>query len=76
MTGYPAGKDTMTYKDCIHYLLTYKDGMIDKEEILYKNGTGSITVNSAKEMTWRDDQDHVADNIVYVKMNRPLGGGL
>ena len=76
MTGYPAGKDTMTYKDCIHYLLTYKDGLIDKEEILYKNGTGSITVNSAKEMTWRDDQDHVADNIVYVKMNRPLGGGL
>ena len=50
--------------------------MIDKEEVLYKNGTGSITVNSAKEMTWRDDQDHVADNIVYVKMNRPLGGGL
>ncbi|MBR4907705.1 MAG: hypothetical protein IKZ43_01685 [Acidaminococcaceae bacterium] len=76
MSAEPAGKDVMEYKDCIHSLLTYKDGAIDKEEILYKNGTGAITVNSAKEMTWRDDQDHIADKIVYVKLNRPLGGGL
>ena len=76
MSAVPAGKNVMEYKDCTHYLLTYKDERIDREDILYKNGTGTISVNSNGKMTWRDNQDHIADKIVYEKLNRPQGGGL
>ena len=50
----------MQYKDCQHYLLTFNAAnrnMIDREETIHLNGTGTITVNRANEMIWRDDQD-------------------
>ena len=79
MTAVPISKDTMQYKDCQHYLLTFNAtnrNIIDKEETINLNGTGTITVNSANEMIWKDDQDRRAENCVFFKMDRPLGGGL
>ncbi len=63
------------YRDCIHYLLTYGVQYLEKEDILYENGTGRFIMNGGR-VTWIDDQDHVADNSVFVKSTSPNGGGL
>ena len=79
LTAKPISKDTMQYKDCQHYLLTFNAtnrNVIDREETIHLNGTGTITVNSANEMIWRDDQDRRAADCVFVKLNLPDGGGL
>lgn len=79
LTAKPISKDTMQYKDCQHYLLTFNAtnrNIIDREETIHLNGTGTITVNRANEMIWRDDQDRRAADCVFVKLNLPDGGGL
>lgn len=76
MSAIPVDSNTLQFKDCSHYLLTYKGKTIDKEELLYENGTGSLTMNSAGEIIWRDDQEHKGDTVSYVKLNLPDGGGL
>ena len=79
LTAVPISKDTMQYKDCQHYLLTFNasnPNIIDREETVHLNGTGTISMNSANEMIWRDDQDHRAADCVFVKLNLPDGGGL
>ena len=79
LTAKPISKDTMQYKDCQHYLLTFNAttrNVIDREETIHLNGTGTITVNRANEMIWRDDQDRRAADCVFVKLNLPDGGGL
>ena len=79
LTAVPISKDTMQYKDCQHYLLTFNSSnpnIIDREDTVHLNGTGTIMVNSANEMIWRDDQDHRAADCVFVKLNLPDGGGL
>ena len=78
LTAVPISKDTMQYKDCMHFLVTFNasnPNVVDREETVNLNGTGTITVNSANEMIWRDDQDRRAENCIFVKMDRPLGGG-
>lgn len=79
LTAKPISKDTMQYKDCQHYLLTFNAtnrNVIDREETIHLNGTGTITVNRANEMIWHDDQDRRAADCVFVKLNLPDGGGL
>ena len=76
MTAKPAGKHVLEYTDCSHYLLTFGEKYIEKEELLYKDGTGSLRMVSTKRITWQDDQDHKADGTAFVPLTSPLGGGL
>lgn len=76
MSAVPVGKGIMKYSDCSHYLLTFGDKYIEKEELLYENGTGTISFTGPKRIVWIDDQDHVADDSVFIPLRSPLGGGL
>ena len=76
MTAKPAGKHVLEYTDCSHYLLTFGEKYIEKEELLYKDGTGSLRMAGTKRITWQDDQDHKADGAAFVPLTSPLGGGL
>ena len=56
--------------------MTYGDKYIEKEELLYQDGTGTISFTGTKRIVWIDDQDHVADDFVFIPLRSPLGGGL
>ncbi len=76
MTAKPTDDNTLQYEDGNHHLVTYGQKYIDKEELLYKNGTGRILMVGDKRIVWEDDQDHKADDILFVPLRSPLGGGL
>ena len=76
MSAYPAGEHMLRYKDCIHYLLTFNGTVVEREEILYENGTGTVVMEGLKRVRWFDDQDHKADDVLYIPLRSPLGGGL
>ena len=76
MTAKPAGEHVLQYTDCRHYLLTFGEKYIEKEELLYQDGTGSLRMVGAKRIEWQDDQEHKADGDVFVPLSSPLGGGL
>ena len=76
MTAKPAGNHVLQYTDCKHYLLTFGEKYIEKEELLYEDGTGSLHMVAAKRITWQDDQEHKADGAAFVPLTSPLGGGL
>ena len=66
MTAVPADGNTLRYKDCIHTMLSAGDDSAAPMEILYKNGTGTITVLSTFELMWQDNVDNAGENIVFV----------
>ena len=76
MTAKPAGNHVLQYSDCKHYLVTFGEKYIEKEELLYQDGTGSLRMVAAKRITWQDNQEHKADDAVFVPLSSPLGGGL
>ena len=76
MTAKPAGDHVMQYTDGNHILLTYGPQYIEKEEFLYRNGTGTIRMVGPKQVKWQDDQDHKADDVLFIPLRSPLGGGL
>ncbi len=76
MTAKPTDGNALQYEDGNHHLVTYGQKYIDKEELIYKNGTGRIYMVGDKRIVWEDDQDHKADDIVFVPLRSPLGGGL
>ena len=75
MTAKPTGDHILQYTDCRHYLLTYGEQYLEKEELLYQDGTGKLLMAGAKRIVWQDDQDHKADEAVFVPLKSPLGGG-
>lgn len=75
MTARPTGDHVLRYADCQHYLLTYGPQYLEKEELLYRDGTGSLRMVDAKRIFWQDDQEHKADDAVFVPLTSPLGGG-
>ncbi len=76
MTARPVSGNVLQYTDCRHYLLTFGEQYIEKEELLYQDGTGNLRMVGVKRITWQDDQDHKADGAVFVPLTSPLGGGL
>ncbi len=76
MSAYPAEEHVLRYTDCIHYLLTFNGTVVEREEILYENGSGTVVMEGPKRLRWFDDQDHKADDVLYVPLRSPLGGGL
>lgn len=76
MSVVPMDNNIYQYTDCSHYLLTYNRDMLEREDVLYKDGTGRFFLDSDEEVRWQDDQDHVADHAVFVRLDMPNGGGL
>ena len=76
MSARPAGDHVLQYTNCKHYLVTFSGTYVEDEELLYKDGTGTLRMVSAKRITWQDDQEHKADGAAFVPLSSPLGGGL
>lgn len=76
MSAVPAEGYVLEYRDCIHYRLTFNGTVVEREEILYEEGTGRICLIGDRKILWEDDQDHTGAGSVYVPLKSPLGGGL
>ena len=62
--------NTVNYTNCEKKVVTYKDeGVIEKEEVEYTDGTGSIKVNDDYSLEWTDDKEHIADGSKFVFAN-------
>lgn len=62
--------NTVNYTDCEKKVITYKDDdTIEKEEVVYTDGTGSIKVNDDYSLEWTDDKEHIADGSKFVFAN-------
>ena len=66
MTAVPADSNILRYKDCTHTMSVIGDGGTETQEILYENGTGTITLLSTHELMWQDDVDDAGENAVFV----------
>ena len=56
----------MTYTDCYKQNITFDEEGNDTTEEQYTGGSGSITYKDGK-ITWKDDQENVADGCEFVK---------
>lgn len=59
---------TVEYTDCVKTNYAFnEDGEIDSEEVVYENGTGSITFQDGSPITftWKDDMENVAEDAVF-----------
>lgn len=76
MSGVPAEDGVLLYNDCSHYRLAFNGTVVEKEELVYKDGTGSLFFVGDHEIMWLDNQEHAADNCVFVYNIPANGGGL
>lgn len=60
---------TIRYENAVYTEITYSDeGVVDKEDVKYTDGTGSLTfenVDGTWHLTWDDEHDHVADEMDF-----------
>ena len=59
---------TVSYDNCIKKMVAFNDdGDIDSEEVVYENGTGSISFidEDGPALTWTDDQENIAEDAVF-----------
>ena len=57
---------TVEYDNCACKDVVFnEDGTVESETPVYENGTGSITFGEDMTLTWKDDQDHAADDMVF-----------
>ncbi|MBO7709867.1 MAG: hypothetical protein J6S83_05330 [Lachnospiraceae bacterium] len=60
---------TITYDDCVKKNVSYEDDSEEgTEEIVYENGTGTITFSDGEtlSLTWKDDQEDIAGDTEFV----------
>ena len=56
---------SINYSDCERHDITLKeDGTVESDVTAYTNGTGCVKINDDYTITWIDDQDHMADDLV------------
>lgn len=61
---------TVNYTDCVKKDVVYKeDGSVDKETVVYEDGTGTIKFSTDSKLTWNDEKEHAADNMVFEYSN-------
>ena len=58
---------TLLYNDAKHSILTFSSENEMSEEVVYENGTGMITLESANELRWNDETGHAADDLLFVR---------
>ena len=78
MTGtYDAETSKFEYHDCVRTDYVYNEnGEVESQEEVYKGGHGFMTFKKGdpKTLTWQDDQDHVADDMVFEYKGMLPGG--
>jgi len=60
---------TITYDDCVKKNVSYEDDTEQgTEELVYENGTGTITFSEGEtlSLTWADDQENIAEGTEFV----------
>ena len=57
---------TIRYTDCIKTIVTMNDqGLIDTEETVYEDGTGTIVFNEDGTFTWHEDQSEYDEDYTF-----------
>ncbi len=61
---------SLHYEDCVHSVVTFSgdDGTEETWETLYENGTGAFFFGEGDELTWQDDAEHAADEMVFIRV--------
>lgn len=61
-------KLTVDYTDCVKKEVTFnEDGSVASEDVIYEDGTGTITFSAEDyTLTWDDAKEHAADGMVFV----------
>lgn len=70
MTGtFDTNTLTITYDNGTKTVRTYnEDGSVKSEEVIYTDGTGTLTFTEADgttKLTWNDDKEHVAEGMEF-----------
>lgn len=67
-------KLTVDYTDCVKKEVTFnEDGSVASEDVIYEDGTGTITFSAEDyTLTWDDAKEHVADGMVFVGGTAPV----
>ena len=66
---------TVEYNNCVKKDIVYTDEENFTETVAYENGTGAIVFGENGTLTWRDDQENVADGTVFEFVPPVFGGG-
>lgn len=61
-------KLTVDYTDCVKKEVTFnEDGSVAKEDVIYEDGTGTISFSADEYvLTWDDAKEHVAEGMIFV----------
>ena len=57
--------DGFVYSDCKKSLVTYDDSGNPHEEVLYEDGSGSITIKGDDGIRWEDKKEKTGDHITF-----------
>ena len=63
---------TVAYNDCTKKELEFnEDGEVEKETVVYTDGKGTITFKEGEKpsLTWQDDQENAAEDLVFEYAN-------
>ena len=66
----------LLYTDAKHTIITFTSENESSEEVVYENGKGSFTLQSANELVWTDADEHAADDMLFVKLETWKGVAL
>ena len=58
---------TVNYTNCVKVDYAYEgEGEDDRTEtVAYTDGSGSITFDGGSNLTWNDQQEHIADGVTF-----------
>lgn len=67
-------KLTVDYTDCVKKDVVFnEDGSVASEDVIYSDGTGTITFSAEDyTLTWDDAKEHAADGMVFVGGTAPV----
>lgn len=67
MTGTTVGDGAeLSYKDCVHTIVTYDANGSASEAVQYENGTGRLFIDRAGGLEWQDDSEGAGDGCVFL----------
>lgn len=64
--------DTLTieYSDCVRKDIEFaEDGSVKSETVVYENGFGNAHFDDDGNLRWKDDEEHMADDMVFVNVS-------
>ena len=65
---------TMEYTNCVRKDSVYSsDGSLELDNIMYEEGSGRIVFQDDGTLIWEDDQEHMADGMVFQFITNEIG---